>query len=162
MLHHVKLPEPRLIEWVTCCVYNMAQTILLRDHEHGIQDTLHGISRTNKCRPRMLHQLAPTSVVSKDKTYNLCASSMKNTGIFLAGRSVGLAASPLGFDSSMCTLRPSGRPFCSAGCLLFGRSHEKRIFDGRRCGIAGRVGCGGSSFFFLSFRTLSGSGVKFR
>ena len=51
MLHHVQLPQPRLVEWVTGRMNDMTQTILLRNDKHGIQNTLHSICRTNQCRP---------------------------------------------------------------------------------------------------------------
>jgi hypothetical protein len=49
VLHDVHLPEPCLVERVTGSVYDMAQPVLLGEHQHGIQKTFHGFHRLNEC-----------------------------------------------------------------------------------------------------------------
>ena len=51
MLHDVELPEPGLVERVASRVYDVAQPVLLRQHEHGIQKTLHSFCRLDKRGP---------------------------------------------------------------------------------------------------------------
>ena len=51
VLHNVQLPEPRMVERVAGRVYNVTQPILLREHQHCVQKTLHRIDRADECRP---------------------------------------------------------------------------------------------------------------
>ncbi len=43
MLHDVQLSKPCLIKGVTSRVYNMTKSVLFRQHEHRIEETLHRI-----------------------------------------------------------------------------------------------------------------------
>ena len=52
MLRYVKLPKPRLVEWITGGVYNMTKSVLLGQHEHRVKEAFHRIRRLNKCRPK--------------------------------------------------------------------------------------------------------------
>jgi hypothetical protein len=45
MLHDVKLPQPRLIKRIAGGMNDVTQPILLRQDEHGVQQTFHGIAR---------------------------------------------------------------------------------------------------------------------
>ena len=49
MLHYIKLPEPRLIKGIAGRVYDVTETVLLRDNEHRVQEAFHGVRRANQC-----------------------------------------------------------------------------------------------------------------
>lgn len=51
MLHHIKLSEPRLVEWIAGRMYDVTQSILLRQHEHRVQKALHSVGGLDEHRP---------------------------------------------------------------------------------------------------------------
>jgi hypothetical protein len=55
VLHNVELSEPSLIEWIACRVYDMAESVLFRQDQHRIQETLHGIIRLDEHRSNAAH-----------------------------------------------------------------------------------------------------------
>ena len=44
MLQYIQLSQPRLVEGVACCMYDVTQPVLLRQHGQRFQQTFHGLS----------------------------------------------------------------------------------------------------------------------
>lgn len=50
VLHDIQLPEPCLIKWITCCVNDVAESVLLRQNEHRVQEGFHRFNGLDKTR----------------------------------------------------------------------------------------------------------------
>jgi hypothetical protein len=88
MLYDVQLSQRCLIERITRSMYDVTQSVLLRQDEHRVEQALHrlcrlneiwsGVGDTDKCGVR-------GNVKERVQTYSMCASSKNKTGIFFVG-----------------------------------------------------------------------------
>ena len=70
MLHDVQLAQPRLVKRVARCVYDVAQPVLFREHQHRIKQRLHRVDgvdqrRPNRARAQRDQSLSGTSTGSQ-------------------------------------------------------------------------------------------------
>jgi len=69
MLHDIQLSEPSVVKWVASSVYDMAKSILFREHEESTEETVHCFGRVDQCWPWRKSEYADSE--QKGQTYNL-------------------------------------------------------------------------------------------
>lgn len=72
MLHDIHLAQPCLVEAITRRMHDMTESVLLRKNEHGVEEALHRLGRTDErwseitITPEIGHEIRMLMVSQKE------------------------------------------------------------------------------------------------